>query len=71
MDKKNSRVKIVKIEVHYGRCQSTAWTESNYNTSACANFLTIDEDYPVVTNPTIPKQNPYVVLIKAFVQSRH
>ena len=25
-------------------------------------------NYPVVTNPTIPKQNPYVVLIKAFVQ---
>ena len=39
MDKKNSRVKIVKIEVHFGHCQSTAWTESNYNTSACANFL--------------------------------
>ena len=31
-------------------------------------FWTIDEDYPVVTNLTIPKQNPYVVLIKALVQ---
>ena len=33
-------------------------------------FWTIDEDYPVVTNPTIPKQRkPHVALIKAFIQS--
>ena len=33
-------------------------------------FWTIVEDYPVVTNPTIPKQsNPHVALIKAFIQS--
>ena len=31
-------------------------------------FWTIVEDYPVVTNPTIPKQsNPLVALIKAFI----
>ena len=33
-------------------------------------FWTIVADYPVVTNPTIPKQsNPHVALIKAFIQS--
>ena len=33
-------------------------------------FWTKDEDYPVVTNPTITKQsNPHVALIKAFIQS--
>ena len=33
-------------------------------------FWTIDEDYPVVTNPTIPEQsNPHVALIKAFIQN--
>ena len=31
-------------------------------------FWTIDEDYPVVPNPAIPKQNPNVVMIKAYVQ---
>ena len=57
----------MKIEVHYGRCQSTERSPTT-KPVLVPIFWTIDEDYPVVTNPTIPKQNPYVVLIKAFVQ---
>ena len=57
----------MKIEVHYGRCQSTERSPTT-KPVLVPIFWTIDEDYPVVPNPAIPKQNPNVVMIKAFVQ---